>query len=1025
MPRLEYERSDQRVVIRRRGKAYEVTILDANGKLVWSTTTADLAATTYPTLPVSFDPTMTTAPPNKQPFERVVIDADDAAAAAFAFETLPDFPAATVRVSRVRPRVADIDPAYPFRILETGASRIKPFLDGWFDAIINSGSIVAEHAPLPDVESYLRANDWATLDIFHIDHFVTPGISERDVLRESSVDRVGTLGWLLRIADLWQTRLVVLEDDGTASGLLRRLAWMLVERGGPAVLLIPPASWQALYQDFVHDRPIDWIAATYNTFNPGSRMTLFAGEDREELVRYSTIAALLAKREVAAEIGSTIAKRHGQSSKPMIAAFTQAATSIASTLEAVTFEFSEGRGMVPIKGAVDSSVGAATKLVARMTEPPRMTRSGRPSRTRGSSRQGRKENDEKKAARNVNAAFFRRGTAGEMVQLPQSELLCSGDVVHFGVQIGPRDEVVKTVGRSSLIEEQFRWKEQTNDGVTIEIAVSGLDFDVCGAEVQRVWLPRTGTTDRVFFAVTPRADTAVPGVARLRYTIFYRHNVVQSFRMAALLGEKGSSAATRLARALDVDVATVSKSGDVGWLSTIEYANATLHEIESLPGRALTIIANESAGQKVFTAKGEDLFNVTINNDVPALIGDMRNELRTLSAESNAQTKYRYRFGSKDNYGDPAELAPTLFRIANLGWQLYSAIINDADDRQSVDEILGASEEIIHVADVALGDIVPWSLLYDREVDPAAGKHKDLNGVERNVTRELCMAAWPNADGTLPATKCGGPGCLLSEEKMKERAQRPLTEGAPIEETIICPLHFWGYKHQIEVPVQQTKDKRATDTVAAAKKPPARTRPFQVAAAINRKLPLYEEHEKRLTKLFDDNSKVVALASGIVDDRDRVKELLGKTQPDVIYLYCHAFARQQMQDGTITGPNLGFSVENDQTGFIAAPNLTGNKWQRGPLVFLNGCSTVGFNPYAPSPFVVQLVKTRGASALIGTEVTVWEILAAEMAESFLQQFFDNASAGAALRTARRLLLRKYNPLGLVYTLYGKADLTLT
>ena len=38
-------------------------------------------------------------------------------------------------------------------------------------------------------------------------------------------------------------------------------------------------------------------------------------------------------------------------------------------------------------------------------------------------------------------------------------------------------------------------------------------------------------------------------------------------------------------------------------------------------------------------------------------------------------------------------------------------------------------------------------------------------------------------------------------------------------------------------------------------------------------------------------------------------------------------------------------------------------------------------------------------------------------------FFDDATRDA-LRRARRLLLRKNNPLGLVYTLYGRADVAL-
>lgn len=65
--------------------------------------------------------------------------------------------------------------------------------------------------------------------------------------------------------------------------------------------------------------------------------------------------------------------------------------------------------------------------------------------------------------------------------------------------------------------------------------------------------------------------------------------------------------------------------------------------------------------------------------------------------------------------------------------------------------------------------------------------------------------------------------------------------------------------------------------------------------------------------------------------------------------------------------------------------------------------------------------------MIGAEVEVWEALAGEMALLFLERFLDPAAglpAGKALLHARRTLLAKNNPLGLVYTLYAPAELRL-
>jgi hypothetical protein len=75
-------------------------------------------------------------------------------------------------------------------------------------------------------------------------------------------------------------------------------------------------------------------------------------------------------------------------------------------------------------------------------------------------------------------------------------------------------------------------------------------------------------------------------------------------------------------------------------------------------------------------------------------------------------------------------------------------------------------------------------------------------------------------------------------------------------------------------------------------------------------------------------------------------------------------------------------------------------------------------------FFKKLVDDRAASGVIGTEITVKEQLACEMAERFFKAFFDRAAAGPALLAARRALLAKNNPLGLVYTLYASAGLKL-
>jgi hypothetical protein len=155
-------------------------------------------------------------------------------------------------------------------------------------------------------------------------------------------------------------------------------------------------------------------------------------------------------------------------------------------------------------------------------------------------------------------------------------------------------------------------------------------------------------------------------------------------------------------------------------------------------------------------------------------------------------------------------------------------------------------------------------------------------------------------------------------------------------------------------------------------------------------------------------------------DRKKIVDMLNDKELAAIYFYCHAGG--SAKEGTrliFQGPG-----ETDREVEIKPADLTGDKWPLRPLVFLNGCNTAGYSPRALSRFFQKLVDDRAAAGVIGTEITVREQLACEMAKRFFLRFLDGMTAGPALLNARRALLAKNNPLGLVYTLYASAGLKL-
>ncbi len=629
-------------------------------------------------------------------------------------------------------------------------------------------------------------------------------------------------------------------------------------------------------------------------------------------------------------------------------------------------------------------------------------------------------------SRHVNANFLRPdlllGKDGRVAQ--DGARLSPGEEVHLGIRIGTKDEQTITIGDLVLFEEAFPWSSGA-DGCWLEIGVTPMDFDNLGAPVQEVWLPREGQMQLVTFALSPRAKTLMPGVASVRFTFYYQNNVVQSFRVAALLTTATGDTASDLARALDIDPKEVPAGA--GYLARLEYSAADPTQAETLARRSLSIVANESAGQKVFSIKGNDFFSSTVNSDIANMVQAARDALRDASVNDDLK---EYRYDPIDNSGESAELIDRTMQVARRGWELYTQILPEEWAHKAVADLLG-DEGVITAAHIDLDHVVPWSLIYDQPVDDAHSEEDvEENGVWKtyDVARAVCPSGLPAADASLPSGACGTRAdCLLYGADANKR--KIVGNVMYCRDRVICPRHFWGFAHQIEVPAQQKQPKQEL-------KQPARLIGKEITAGILGAVAVGYNPNVRLAKEHVQKLKTQLQARAPIQEpraqrRNLIKAFLASVQPDVVYLYCHAYTDTAAAPGK-PDPNLDFG-KRAASDIMSPADFNGTPWTHGPLVFLNGCGTVGFNPAAPSRFIAQFIQSRHASAVIGTEVTVWEELASEMGALFLEEFLgvgkgekgqplEPKSAGLALVRARRRLLRKNNPLGLVYTLYGSADL---
>jgi hypothetical protein len=87
------------------------------------------------------------------------------------------------------------------------------------------------------------------------------------------------------------------------------------------------------------------------------------------------------------------------------------------------------------------------------------------------------------------------------------------------------------------------------------------------------------------------------------------------------------------------------------------------------------------------------------------------------------------------------------------------------------------------------------------------------------------------------------------------------------------------------------------------------------------------------------------------------------------------------------------------------------------------CQSAALAPSMTSG-LVRLFLDRSASAVIGTEAPMTSVFAHAFAEQFFTHLLSGCDVGTALLRSRRYFLERHNPLGLAYTLYGRATTKL-
>ncbi|WP_424923406.1 CHAT domain-containing protein [Actinocrispum wychmicini] len=459
------------------------------------------------------------------------------------------------------------------------------------------------------------------------------------------------------------------------------------------------------------------------------------------------------------------------------------------------------------------------------------------------------------------------------------------------------------------------------------------------------------------------------GTARLRCNLYFNQVLVQSRLVQVMVTQRTRRMPDALRSVVDFRIADPATSlAD----TTIAHA-ASLHlEGDGRGTHELRVVAD--GGTELLCA------GATIRD------GQLATQIKL--ARSALQrvawgTDTPWREGLVYRYATPApyaQLTSDLINLAVNGFRLHHLLLRGLGQTRGTSAFdmactLGKALRRPGYVQFALRDgaqhVLPAALLYDLPLDTQAPR------IQVCADFEAAMRA-----GQVLGAPCFGGTCRQVDDP---------------DDTVVCPGGFWGYRHALGLPV----------SVGPAAGLPSHLDGRDggwLTGGVYCDFQLVDEHRTALLHLLP------GLRIELAENRRQTFDALREIQPHVVYFYCHGGVERAV-------PYL--RVGRGTTEPVITPdNLfhKGIRWaEHRPLVFLNGCRTTDLSPESAIEFVSFFVQDAWACGVIGTEITVFESLAAEFAEECLRGFLAHGlPIGLAVRQARIALLARGNPLGLAY-----------
>jgi hypothetical protein len=871
-----------------------------------------------------------------------------------------------------------------------------------------------------------------------------------------------------------QTRLLILQISFQDNFDAEQLAISVVSGGGPAVLVVYSKDFFALeqyfsgvYANITHSGLLPNLAQPQEWVDNSLSVSIFYGTSREDVFQFKewmgTLNDQLGRMRQAINtwdenLTSLQELASGHLHRSQAAAFKGRLHSfeknvnqlgnITPLLEGTLGQVSarawdhESEGVIPLSHigeAIPELEVAQEKLAVRYP-------------------QLRRELEEKaQSAPRVLNANFADPTRGSVLE--PYEGLVEGREYDLLVDVGPRWNKLSSIvtGHADFPEYAL---PPDQEGYVVQVVVVSEDFSPSMASAQ-IWIPRK--TGRSYpFVNGQRAPSPGPATVRLRapslisgsrsfgyarLCLYYENNLLQSGVM--------KFGVVRTEKAIQDEPNTIL----VDYVLTSSFQEVD----ERFARRAVRFTSTEDTlGQPVRLnlALNDDGFNghrIIINhlvgnnapftplpqNECPPRGWVPYDPPAAMKSLVEAREKLQSFFYQKDDSGTilldqdkhpllaindqngktREQFKRDLFELALLGSQLYSEVFSQVNPEgedsgcspvewmQDLEEAL-TEPSVIQVARTTPAQYVfPWALLYSY---PMVVAEQDQWAFCRIIDEE-----W---------SEKGIRGTTQSEEEAKKRRVCCYHSEDWHASNVICPYGFWGLKHIIEQPPSVLIRKKDKWELRQAEKDiyVSSNLGLSIGATSDTRLnPMsIKQHLEKLAHLQYVRIQPPAPAS----DWNGVREML--TAPEVVYFLCHdeydaVKERPYLSVGLHDGQPVHKIYSNDLTEWGRKRKPDGpdlKMWRkRHPLIFINGCHTADLVPGQILNFVTAFTAI-GASGVVGTEVSILLPVATEVAEALFSRLEQGDAIGQALYEIRWNLANKGNLLGIVYTLYGLADL---